>query len=91
MEELLKNIQISDKAIELYLRCIGQPSLSSFELYSIVPNISQEEFSNTIQILVEAGLFIPIKIKDSDLFQYDFQKNICRYAPGSKMLGSCRC
>ncbi|MFX0075408.1 MAG: hypothetical protein ACFE96_08200 [Candidatus Hermodarchaeota archaeon] len=68
MEELLKNIRLSDKAIELYLKCIGQPSLSSFELYAILPDISQEELSNTIQVLVEAGLFIPINHQGSELF-----------------------
>jgi len=71
MEELLKNIQLSDKAIELYLRCIGQAPLSSFELYSLLPNISKEDLSNTIKELVETGLFVPIKIQNSNLlFQY---------------------
>jgi hypothetical protein len=68
MKDLLKNIQLSDKAIELYLRCVGQAPLSLFELFSILPNISQEEFSNIIKELSEAGLFIPIKLKDSELF-----------------------
>lgn len=68
MEELLKNLQLSDKAIELYLRCIGQLPLTSFELYSILPNISQEVFSNTIKELIEGGLFITIKHQESDLF-----------------------
>ena len=68
MEELLKNIQLSDKAIELYLRCIGQLPLTSFELYSILPNLSQEDFSDTIKELIERGLFITIKHQDSDLF-----------------------
>ena len=68
MEELLKNIQLSDKAIELYLRCIGQLPLSSFELYSLLPNISQEDFSNIIKELSEAGLFVSIELEDSNLF-----------------------
>lgn len=68
MEELLKNIQLSDGAIKLYLRCIGQEPLSSFELCSILPNISQEEFSDTIKELIDAGLFVPIKLQNSNLF-----------------------
>jgi len=68
MEELLKNIQLSDRAIKLYLRCIGQEPLSSFELCSILPNISQEEFSDTIKELIDAGLFVPIKLQNSNLF-----------------------
>ena len=54
MEVLLKNIQLSDKAIELYLRCIGQQPLSSFELYSILPNITKEDLNNTIKELIES-------------------------------------
>ena len=68
MEELLKNIQLSDKAVELYSRCIGQQPLTSFELFSILPNVSQEEFSNIIKELVEAGLFVPITLQGSNLF-----------------------
>ena len=52
MEELLKNIQLSDKAIELYLRCIGQQPLSLFELYSIMSQISFNGFC------VECSLFL---------------------------------
>ena len=68
MEELLKNIQLSDRAIKLYLRCIGQEPLSSFELYSILPNISQEEFSEILKELIDAGLFVPIKVQNSNSF-----------------------
>jgi len=68
MEEFLKNMQLSDRAIKLYLRCIGQEPLSSFELYSILPNISQEEFSDIIKELIDAGLFVPIKHQISNLF-----------------------
>ncbi|MHA1460366.1 MAG: hypothetical protein ACTSO8_02710 [Promethearchaeota archaeon] len=68
MEEFLKNMQLSDRAIKLYLQCIGQEPLSSFELYSILPNISQEEFSNIIKELIDAGLLVPIKLQTEDLF-----------------------
>ncbi len=67
MEDFLKNMQLSDRAIKLYLRCIGQEPLSSFELYSILPNISQEEFSDTIKELTDASLFVPIKLQNSNL------------------------
>ncbi len=67
MEGLLKNIQLSDKAIELYLRCIGQQPLSSYELYSILPNISLEDFTNIIKELIEAGLFVTTKLQGSNL------------------------
>ena len=45
MEEFLKKLQISDNAMKLYLQSVGRKPLSSFELYSILPNISQEEYA----------------------------------------------
>ncbi|MBY8980963.1 MAG: hypothetical protein KGD72_11280 [Candidatus Lokiarchaeota archaeon] len=59
MEEFLKNFQLSDNAIKLYFKCIGQQPLSSDELYSLLPNISKEEFNNILGDLIENGLFIP--------------------------------
>jgi len=59
MEDFLKNFQLSDNSIELYFKCIGRQPLSSFELYSLLPNISQEEFNNVLGDLIENGLFVP--------------------------------
>ena len=59
MEEFLKNIQLSDSAIKLYIRCIGRQPLSSLELYSILPNISQEDFTIVLGDLIDNGLLVP--------------------------------
>jgi len=59
MEEFLKNFQLSDNAINLYINCIGRQPLSSIELYSFLPNISQEEFTNVLEDLIDNGLFVP--------------------------------
>ena len=59
MEEFLKNFQLSDNAIKLYTKTIGRQPLSSVELYSLLPNISQEEFNNVLGDLIDNGLFIP--------------------------------
>jgi len=60
MEELLKQIQLSEHAIKIYLNSLGRKPLSSNELYSIMPTISQEDFQNAIRELNAIGLLIPI-------------------------------
>jgi len=67
VEEFLKKLQISDNAIKLYLQSIGRKALSSFELYSILSNISQEEFVKSLKELIDAGLLIPINPQSPDL------------------------
>ena len=59
MEEFLKNFQLSDNAIKLYIKCIGRQPLSSLELYSLLPNISREDFDNVLGDLIDNGLFVP--------------------------------
>ena len=59
MEEFLKNFQLSDNAIKLYIKCIGQQPLSSLELYSFLPNMSQEDFNKVLGALIDNGLFVP--------------------------------
>jgi hypothetical protein len=66
MEEFLKNFQISDNAIKLYTKCIGRQPLSSLELYSFLPNISQEEFSNVLGDLIDNGLLVPNSNQNKD-------------------------
>ncbi len=67
MEEFLKKIQISDNAMKLYLQSVGRKPLSSFELYSILPNISQEEYTKYLNELIDAGLLILINPQSPDL------------------------
>jgi len=67
MEEFLKKLQISDKAMKLYLQSVGRKTLSSFELYSILPDISQEECIKYFNELIDAGLLIPINPQSPDL------------------------
>jgi hypothetical protein len=67
MEEFLKKLQISDNAMKLYLQIVGRKPLSSFELYSILPNISQEEYTKYLNELIDAGLLILINPQSPDL------------------------
>jgi hypothetical protein len=71
VEELLHQIQLSEFAIKIYLKSLGRTPLSSFELYSIVSNISGDSFKAAINELVEIGLLVPIPSQKKDvLSQY---------------------
>ncbi len=71
MEEFLKNFQLSDNAIKLYIKCIGQQPLSSLELYSILPNMAQEDFNKVLEDLIDNGLFVSNSNQNQDvILQY---------------------
>ena len=67
MEEFLKNFQLSDNAIKLYIKSIGRQPLSSNELYSLLSNISQKEFNSALEDLIDNGLFVPNSNQTSGL------------------------
>ncbi|MFX1493841.1 MAG: hypothetical protein ACFFBZ_06130 [Promethearchaeota archaeon] len=67
MEDFLKQIQLSEDAIKIYLNSLGRKPLSSNELYSMVPTLSQEEYLNTINELTTIGLLIPITPQSSGI------------------------
>ncbi|MFX1234027.1 MAG: hypothetical protein ACFFBY_05650 [Promethearchaeota archaeon] len=58
MEDFLKQIQLSEHAIKIYINSLGRNPLSPNELYSIIPTIPQEEFLNAIKELEIAGLLL---------------------------------
>ncbi|MHA2429490.1 MAG: hypothetical protein ACXACC_00515 [Promethearchaeota archaeon] len=67
MEDFLKQIQLSEYAIKIYLNSLGRKPLSSNELYSMVPTLSQEEYLNVINELTTIGLLIPITPQSSGI------------------------
>ena len=69
MEDFLKQLRLSDEAIQIYLKGLGKAPLSSFEIYSIVPKLSQEEYSNRLNELLELGLLVPIQSEDPDIIK----------------------
>jgi len=67
MEDFLKQLNLSDDATQIYLKCLGKPPLSSFEIYSIVPKLSQEEYTQTLNELLDLGLLVPIQTEDPNI------------------------
>ena len=71
LEELLNQIGLSEQAIKIYINSIGRPPLSSFELYSIISDVSADTFDKTLNDLLEIGLLIPIPPQNKEsLMQY---------------------
>ncbi|TFG16180.1 MAG: hypothetical protein EU531_07265 [Promethearchaeota archaeon] len=67
MEDFLKQLNLSDSATQIYLKCLGKAPLSSFEIYSIVPTLSQEKYTETLNELLELGLLVPIQTEDPNI------------------------
>ncbi|MHA2128558.1 MAG: hypothetical protein ACW99L_01170 [Promethearchaeota archaeon] len=60
MEDFLKKLQLSNHAIEIYLRSLGKPPKTFFELLSLVPKMSQGEFEEILTQLINGGLLIQL-------------------------------
>lgn len=61
MDDFLKQLQLSKDAIKIYKESLGRPPLTYYELYySLVPNLSSEDFANVINELTERDLLIQI-------------------------------
>lgn len=70
MEEFLKQLHLSEKAISIYLESLGRYPLTYFELNSIVPDLSSKEFENSLDELVNIGLLIPINPQNPEILPY---------------------
>ncbi|MFW9874311.1 MAG: hypothetical protein ACFFG0_14495 [Candidatus Thorarchaeota archaeon] len=67
MDDFLRKIQISEYAIDIYLKSLSKFPRSYYELYSIVPKASEEEFNNCLNELKEAGLLVQISSKNQNI------------------------
>ncbi|MHA1986488.1 MAG: hypothetical protein ACW98D_07615 [Promethearchaeota archaeon] len=67
MEEFLKKLQLSNNAIEIYLKVIGRSPLTYYELYSIVSKTPLDEFSENLSQLINGGLLIQLKQKTQEM------------------------
>lgn len=71
MDDFLKQFGLSDNAIKIYLKSLGRSSLTYYELYSIVSEITEEEFKNCLNELIESNLIIQLIPQKSEvLLQY---------------------
>ncbi len=58
MEDFLRKIQLSNYAIEIYLKSLGKTPLTYYELSAIVSSATLEEFEESLNQLVNGGLLI---------------------------------
>ena len=56
MDDFLRKLQLSENAIEIYLKSLRKIPLTYYELYSIVPKATPEEFNKSLSELLDAGL-----------------------------------
>ena len=67
MENFLKKFQLSDDAIKIYSESLGKDPLTFYELYSIVQNISQNDFEDALTQLINGGLLIQLVPKKQEI------------------------
>ncbi|MFX0027753.1 MAG: hypothetical protein ACFE8B_00965 [Candidatus Hermodarchaeota archaeon] len=67
MEEFLKKLQLTDNAIKIYYESLGKAPLTFYELYSIIPKISQNEFEEALTQLINGGLVIQLVPKKQEI------------------------
>ena len=67
MEEFLKKLQLSNNAIEIYLKIIGKSPLTYYELHSIVSRTSLDEFDENLSQLINGGLLIQLSPKTQEM------------------------
>jgi len=56
----LKDLNLTDDAIKIYNDCLGKSPLTYGEIYSLVINLSPEDFKVLMDVLIDQGLFIQI-------------------------------
>ncbi|MFX1551351.1 MAG: hypothetical protein ACFFB9_13460 [Promethearchaeota archaeon] len=63
MKTLLKSFNLSDDAINIYMKCLGKFPYTFSELQSILPNASKREVKEIIDELIEKKLILPVSNK----------------------------
>jgi len=70
MKKFLENLQLSEKAITIYHKSLEKGYLTFYELYSLVPNISQDDFRKVLNELLEINLILKIPSEDLGMLDY---------------------
>ncbi|MHA1150883.1 MAG: hypothetical protein ACTSR8_21900 [Promethearchaeota archaeon] len=72
MKNFLKQLQLSEEAISVYMKSLGKFPMTQSELSIIIPNLSPEELGNIANELVQLGLLIPIDPKSPEVLLHYF-------------------
>ena len=70
LHELLKNHQLTEDAISLYINCIEKAELTKDEIISLVPQLSSENFIAIINELINLNLYLQIPSKKPEIPDY---------------------
>ncbi|TXT61034.1 MAG: hypothetical protein BAJALOKI2v1_50002 [Promethearchaeota archaeon] len=70
MKKFLENLQLSEEAIKIYLESVEKGYFTFYELFSLVPNLSPEDFERILNELMEINLILKIPSQDPELLDY---------------------
>jgi len=70
MDDFLRKLQLSELAIKIYLKVLGKNPLTYYELYLIVPDKTPDEFNQTLNELLSAGLLLQQKYEKEQILTH---------------------
>ncbi|TFF85789.1 MAG: hypothetical protein EU518_00500 [Promethearchaeota archaeon] len=70
MKEFLEKLNLSENCIRLYLEIIGRSPYTYYELRTILPDIDDGTFADSIEELINQKLLIPIESEKTELLTY---------------------
>lgn len=70
MEDFLHKLQLSENAMKIYIKCIGELPLTRDEIGLIIPELDQQQLSNVLKELLNLGILVPIYPKNSKLLTH---------------------
>jgi len=70
MEDFLRKIELSNYAIEIYLKSLGKTPLTYYELHAIVSRAPLEDFEESLNQLVNGGLLIRLVSERPEILEH---------------------
>jgi len=70
MEEFLKQLELSEKAIAIYLNSLGKAPMTKMELLLFSPELSLEDGNNMLEQLTELGLLVKLESQSPSISDY---------------------
>ena len=67
MEDFLKKLQLSDEAVQIYLKCLGKTPFTYNELFSIIPDMTPDVFNTIMTEFLSLSLFVQINPTKPDI------------------------
>ncbi|MBD3193411.1 MAG: hypothetical protein GF317_00025 [Candidatus Lokiarchaeota archaeon] len=72
MNRFLEQIGLSEKSIEIYLKSLGKPAMTYYEINSLFPELEPKKFTEILEELMNNDLMFPLKASEGGRLQRYF-------------------